>query len=304
MSATAHATLRLCGALFAAAAVWILLAQALGRLRGRRVWTTYFTELAVLGAVLVPAALGTTWLAGALALIALACTRELLRAIAPGAGNTPFDRVLAIGGGAAIVLATARFHLGAGYLVFTLLASLTLARAAFGSVPPGGSAADRAGRTLLALAYPGLGLAHLAALGALPGGFGYVVFCYGLTELNDSAAFLVGSALGRRRPWPELSPNKTLEGCLGGLVLTLAVAPALRFAVPELGAVALLGGAALLGLGGLVGDLLASRFKRDAGVKDFGGLVPTHGGVLDVYDSVIFVAPLFRAYLALCQFLR
>jgi phosphatidate cytidylyltransferase len=304
MSATELATLRLCGALFAGGAVWIVLAQAFGRLRGRRVWTTYFTELAVLGAILIPAALGEAWLAGVLLVIGVACTRELLSALAPGAGPARVDGMLAIGGGAMALLATARFGLGGGHLALAVIAALVLGRAALGAPPPGGSAADRAGRTLLALVYPGLGLAHLLALGALPGGFGYVVFCYGLTEINDSAAFLVGSSLGRTRPWPVLSPNKTVEGCLGGLAVTLAVAPAMRFAVPGLGPVALLGGAVLLGLGGLIGDLVASRFKRDAGLKDYGALVPTHGGVLDVYDSLIFVAPLFRGYLALCQSLR
>jgi phosphatidate cytidylyltransferase len=301
MSATAHAALRLCLALFAGAAAWILLVQGFGGLRGRRVWTTYFTELAVLGAILIPAALGDAWLAGALVLVGAACARELSSALAPGAAHAPIDRVLAIGGVAALLLATAHSGLGGGHLALAILASLTLARAALGAPPPGGSAADRAGRTLVALVYPGLGLAHLLALGALPGGFGYVVFCYGLTEINDSAAFLVGSSLGRTRPWPRLSPNKTVEGCLGGLAITLAVAPALRFAVPGLGLAAVMGGAALLGLGGLVGDLVASRFKRDAGLKDYGALVPTHGGVLDVYDSLIFTAPLFRGYLALFQ---
>ena len=298
MSESAQATLRLCAAVFAAGAAWILVAQAVGRLRGRRVWTTYFVELAVLGAILVPAALGGAWLTGALALIAGACTHELLSALTPGPGRAErADRGLAVIGGAALLLATARFGLAGGYTAFSALACLVLVRAALN----GPGASERAGRTLLALVYPGLCLAHLQALGALPGGFGYVVFCYGLTEINDSAAFLVGSTLGRTRPWPTLSPNKTVEGCLGGLAITLAVAPAFHFAVPGLSAVRLVLGAALLGLGGLVGDLLASRFKRDAGIKDYAALVPTHGGVLDVYDSLIFVAPLFHGYLALCQ---
>ncbi|HEY2945357.1 MAG TPA: phosphatidate cytidylyltransferase [Vicinamibacteria bacterium] len=154
---------------------------------------------------------------------------------------------------------------------------------------------------VLGLVYPGFCLAHLLALSARADGFGEIVFCYGLVEVNDSIAYLAGRSIGGRKLWPEMSPNKTVAGSVIGLAATVALAPLFRFAVPALTVAQVLGGAALLAAGGQVGDLVASRFKRRAGVKDYGSLIPAHGGVLDVYDSLIFVSPLFYYYLALCR---
>jgi phosphatidate cytidylyltransferase len=154
---------------------------------------------------------------------------------------------------------------------------------------------------VLGLVYPGFCLAHLLALSAGDDGFGNVVFCYGLVEVNDSIAYLAGRSIGGRKLWPAVSPNKTVAGSVVGLAGTVAVAPLFRFAVPALTVAESLGAAALLAVGGQIGDLVASAFKRKAGVKDYGSLVPAHGGVLDVYDSLIFVSPLFYYYLPLCR---
>lgn len=239
-------------ACFTVAALWIGVAQAFGRLRGRRIWTTFFVEILVLSAIFGPALLGPAWYAASILVIGLATGLEMTQTIA----RTPI-------GGA-----------GAGRW-------------------PG------SGRPLLiALLYPGLFLVFLLALGASPTGFADVFFCYAMVELNDSCAYLVGATFGKTRPFPSLSPNKTTAGLVGGPILTVALSPLFHFALPELALSEVVLSAALLALLGTAGDLIASAIKRAARVKDFGTLVPTHGGVLDVYDSLIFVAPFFYACLS------
>ncbi len=108
--------------------------------------------------------------------------------------------------------------------------------------------------------------------------------------LNDSLAYLVGSTIGRHKMAPRISPHKSWEGFFGGMLGTLAVWAVLPFlqwkTVPL--AWSLLTGVAI-GLAVIVGDLAESRFKREAGVKDSGRLLPGHGGFLDRHDSLILV---------------
>ncbi len=127
----------------------------------------------------------------------------------------------------------------------------------------------------------------------MEGGFGMVVFFYGVIETSDSFAFLVGGSLGKRKIWPRLSPRKTVEGTLAGAAAGVCVAYVLRFAVPDFSTPQLLGAVALIMVGGLIGDLFASSIKRSAGARNFSELIPNHGGLLDVYDSLVLCSPLF-----------
>lgn len=148
-------------------------------------------------------------------------------------------------------------------------------------------------------------LGHTAQLLAAPndgnpvaGSAGWLLFLVILTQLNDVAQFLWGKAIGRTKAAPSVSPNKTVEGFLGGLgstlVLAVLITPLLTpFDVPT----ALLAGA-IIAFGGFFGDLVISALKRDLGVKDAGSLLPGHGGVLDRLDSLAFAAPLFFHFVA------
>jgi len=108
----------------------------------------------------------------------------------------------------------------------------------------------------------------------------------------DIGAYFAGRAFGRRKLAPRVSPGKTWEGALGGLLLValLAWSGAGYFAVPPLGAIAF---GCAVGIFSIIGDLTESMFKRAAALKDSGALLPGHGGLLDRLDSVTAAAPLY-----------
>lgn len=167
-------------------------------------------------------------------------------------------------------------------------------------------------RTVPSSAGTFLGATYLGALGgamagllllapAAQGGF-RLLLLLGIVMVSDTFAFFVGHALGRHRLAPALSPGKTVEGALGGLVGGALGAWLVRaLGLPGLP----LRHALLLGVTvaamGIIGDLLESLLKRWAGVKDSGNLFPGHGGMLDRLDSLLFGAPVLYYYFVLCR---
>jgi phosphatidate cytidylyltransferase len=133
----------------------------------------------------------------------------------------------------------------------------------------------------------------------VPAGPYWVFVAIGVTFANDTGAYFAGRALGRRKLYPSISPGKTVEGAVGGLVgalLFMFVARAtfmsgLRFADCWLVALP-------ASIVGPAGDLMESLIKRSAGVKDSGALLPGHGGMLDRIDALLFVAPYVYVYAA------
>jgi phosphatidate cytidylyltransferase len=272
-------------------------------LRGRtasqsRMGTRFAVEVGILAGVWGPVYLGGPWLLAAVMILLGFCAWELYGTLET-AGDRPWKTPGIALGMLAIVFVYRSpdiigwlFPLGLG-----LYGALRWAAPSQSTEP--GSLRARIASTGLGLVYPGLCLGTFLALGLREEGFGYAIFFYGLAEANDVFAYLVGSGIGKRKIFPRLSPNKTLEGVLGGLVGTIAVGFAFSFAVPEFGPLRVVGAALLIAGAGLCGDLFASGLKRRAGVKDYGDLIPTQGGVLDVYDAFIFVAPVFYGYLEL-----
>ena len=146
------------------------------------------------------------------------------------------------------------------------------------------------------------GGAAAASAPPLLGGPALVLYLVFLTQFNDVAQFLWGKALGRRKVVPKVSPNKTLEGLLGGLGTTIALAVVLApWLTPLLPREAVAAGV-IIGLGGFIGDVVISALKRDLGIKDSGTLLPGHGGILDRIDSLTYTAPLFFHYVFYLHF--
>ncbi|MFV0540172.1 MAG: phosphatidate cytidylyltransferase [Aestuariibaculum sp.] len=120
-----------------------------------------------------------------------------------------------------------------------------------------------------------------------------IVFLVVVTEFNDVFQYLSGKFFGKRQISPKISPNKTIEGLLGGLFFTLLLSNILAFLLPVSSFLTVSAIGLVIGLLGFLGDMLVSYLKREAKVKDTGSLIPGHGGLLDRMDSLIFNAPLF-----------
>jgi phosphatidate cytidylyltransferase len=144
-------------------------------------------------------------------------------------------------------------------------------------------------------------LSHLVMLRAGDHGVAWVFFVVSVIFGGDIGAFYAGTYLGRNKLCPSVSPKKTIEGALGGLAANLLVGSLFfLFVLPPLpwgvGLIALLG----MGAVGQAGDLFESVLKRAAGVKDSGGILPGHGGILDRIDALLFAAPLAYAFKVAC----
>ena len=153
------------------------------------------------------------------------------------------------------------------------------------------------GDVLVAVLLPAGGLVALAVLRRSPHGLDWVVLVLAATAAADTGAFLVGRAWGRHRLCPRISPGKSWEGLLGGALAAAVTLSALRI-VDVLGlswvdhAVV----TAIAAFIGPLGDLSKSMVKRAHGIKDFGRLLPGHGGMLDRIDALVFTAPCVLAW--------
>ncbi len=271
--------------------------------------------------VLAPVAIAAVWwgdapLATLLGVIAGAGAWEFYR-IARGAGAAPFAEAGIVLAAVAPLVAHAHrlpARDGPGPL-FTLpvtvpvLVVLALFAAAIWRRGAAGHPLLAVAATVLGVVYVGVPLAygyalryHEYAIGRA-GGAAVVMFPVLLTWASDIGAYAFGRTMGRRKLIPSVSPGKTLEGSLGGLLVTMLVALAYeRFLLRPVAELAIAPWwAALFGVAisvaAQVGDLVESLLKREAGVKDSSRLIPGHGGVLDRVDSLLFVLPL--AYLLL-----
>jgi phosphatidate cytidylyltransferase len=157
--------------------------------------------------------------------------------------------------------------------------------------------AGEAGLFLLGFLYIPLLMSFLVLLREMDHGVKWIFLLLIIVMAGDTAAFYVGSSLGKRKLYPIVSPNKSVEGMIGGLagsVIGTLIAGATFF--PELTIVGAVATALFVGLMGQLGDLFESLLKRSFGVKDSGNIFPGHGGMLDRLDSVLFAAPSLYIY--------
>jgi phosphatidate cytidylyltransferase len=198
----------------------------------------------------------------------------------------------------------------AGILTFAagLLAVVTFAPFAFGSVKSIPQALLGASAYSLCMVYPGLLGAFIVLIAAEPRYAGESVLTFALMAIgNDSLAWLAGVTLGRRRGILAVSPNKSVAGFVGGMIGSLIIVYAAAAVFPQalhapwyvLAGLALADGAAVI-----FGDLFESALKRSAGLKDSGKSIPGRGGFLDTFDSLLFSAPVFYGLTAILGLFR
>ncbi len=144
-----------------------------------------------------------------------------------------------------------------------------------------------------AVTYVALLFSHIILLRGLNQGIYLTFLAIGLTWATDTGAYFVGRVLGRHKLAPLVSPNKTVEGAIGGVLAAVAAAFIVGKLLPDQsltpGLMCVL--ASAVGISAQLGDLVESALKRFAGVKDSGWLIPGHGGVLDRFDSILFTVP-------------
>jgi phosphatidate cytidylyltransferase len=273
----------------AALAAMLVIAGVVSVARIGAAWTPMRTWLLILPALLVPIWLGAgTWTAF-VAIISILGFKEFGR-VSGLYAERPF--VLVVYAGIVAINLAAFFRLNGEFLVapFWTVLALTLVPIALNRTE---GTLQWFALSVMGLTFYGFFLGHLSWLAQTPFGIGPLLYVVLATQLNDVLAFLFGKRFGRHR-WTTLSPNKTVEGSLLAVVATVALtflqAPIAFPHVPPWGV--LLAGLTV-GVGGQVGDLTMALVKRSAGVKDFGHLLPGHGGITDRVNSLMITAPVF-----------
>lgn len=157
---------------------------------------------------------------------------------------------------------------------------------------------DHAAFVLLSTIYVGIGFYFLVL--ARMNGLNYVLFALFIIWATDTGAYFFGNAIGKKKLWPEISPNKTIAGALGGILIASIVSVIFQLVYPfEHSLLTIIFVAIAISIIGQIGDLVASAYKRHYKVKDSGNILPGHGGILDRMDSLIFVLP----FLYIIQFI-
>jgi len=187
-------------------------------------------------------------------------------------------------------------HLGSFFSVTALLFAALAARL-FSPRPVEGALEDAAS-TLLGVFYVGMLFAFQVVIRTGADGRQWLVFLYFIIWASDIGAYSIGVPFGRHRLYEKVSPKKSIEGLVGALAASAGMALVCRaWFMPPIDAGEAVGLALVLAAAGTVGDLVESLFKRSAGIKDSGGIIPGHGGILDRMDSMLFAAPVLYYYL-------
>ena len=254
------------------------------------------------GVVLVALVGGVLWFAPWWATLALAALVSAVAAaevagLSRGVG-APVP-ILMVSMSAVVICATVPIGMVNGDAMVVVLSALVLGGSlvTLAGGPPSPETITRAAVTIMAPLYIGLPLGAMVWI-QLVSGPRSLIFLIATIALSDSAQYVVGRALGRRKLAPLVSPAKTIEGAQGGLVAAAAMGLWLG---PLWGQAASPAQGAALGIAlcvaGIMGDLFESLLKRSAGVKDSGTLIPGHGGMLDRIDAYLFAVPVYTLFL-------
>ncbi|MED3573382.1 phosphatidate cytidylyltransferase [Cytobacillus praedii] len=147
--------------------------------------------------------------------------------------------------------------------------------------------------SILSTLYVGIGFYYF--IETREEGLIFIFFSLFIIWATDSGAYFIGRAIGKKKLWPEISPNKTIEGSVGGVFCAIIVALLfLLFTDIPASFIQMLLITVVLSVFGQIGDLVESALKRHYDVKDSGNIMPGHGGILDRFDSLLFVWPLIH----------
>jgi len=259
-------------------------------------WTRYKSWLVLAPLMVIPPAIGGLTAILAVAVLGAMCYREFARAT--GLFRQRLVSTLVAIGGVLVTVAIADRWLNFFYALTSLMVSAIVIFALFEDQPRG--YIQRVALGVLAYMLFGVSLGHFSYLANDRLGPPLQLAILLCVELNDVFAYASGKTFGRRKLAPNTSPNKTIGGAIGALVLTTALFATIAhfiFAGTVLDQpVHLLAMGALLSLTGMWGDLVMSSIKRDLGVKDLAATIPGHGGLLDRFDSLLFVGPALFHY--------
>ena len=259
--------------------------------RTKELWDRYRSWIWLAMSILLPILAGAFWTILAVAVLSFLCYREYARITGLFRERT-ISAMVVIG-----ILLTTFSVLDNWYRFFLALFPLTV-----GLIASGGLIADQPKGYIQRV---GLGVFGYALFGCALGHLGYIandwnyrpilLLMIWAVELNDIFAYVCGHLFGRRKFVPSTSPNKTIGGALGALVLTTPlvawVAHFIWAGTALDSAIRLIGLGIIISVVGQFGDLMLSSIKRDLGLKDTAKVIPGHGGLLDRFDSLILVAP-------------
>lgn len=280
------------------AVIWLLV--RLGRIDAKlrsELLLRYRSWLVLTPLIVLPILLGAAWTILAVCILSLLCYNEYARAT--GLFREKIISLVVVLG----ILALTFTELDHWYGLFVALVPFTIGILAISAIlrdQPQGYI-QRVALGVLGFALFGSCLGHL---GYLANDWNYrpwLILIFLSVELNDVFAFLVGKTLGRRKLAPNTSPNKTIAGAVGALVLTtllmMGAGPFVFQGTVLANWYHLLILGLLISSLGQFGDLMLSSIKRDLGIKDMAATIPGHGGLLDRFDSVILVAPAMFHYI-------
>lgn len=154
---------------------------------------------------------------------------------------------------------------------------------------------DEAGFPVVTSLYVGMGFQNLVT--ARADSLAILLFAFFVVWATDIGAYMVGRQIGKHKLWPEISPNKTIEGALGGVASAVVIAVIFILIQPQIfqhNLVTMIIFTIIFSIVGQFGDLVESAIKRHYGVKDSGKILPGHGGILDRFDSMLFVFPMMH----------
>jgi phosphatidate cytidylyltransferase len=274
------------------AVIWILAYG--GRVKDaqqKELWTRYTSWLVLIPLMLGPVLLGAAWTIAAVLVLSLACYREFARIT--GLFRAKAVSLVVVVGIFAVTFAVADNWYGFFVALFPLTVGTIAAVAILPDHPEG--YIQRVALGVFAFVLFGGSLGHLGYMANDTNYRPLILLILLAVEANDVFAYVVGKTFGHRKLAPYTSPNKTVAGAAGAIVLTTLLVMPLGHYVFEgtkldrPTALAALG--LIISIVGQFGDLMLSSIKRDLGIKDTGITIPGHGGLLDRFDSLILVAP-------------